>query len=54
MPHATITTWSHPSTVARDEDRCVVLGMPREASKRGGVERTVPLQAIAAEFMKQQ
>ncbi len=41
-------------TLAQDEESCVVFGMPREAIKRGGVERTVPLQAIAAEIMKQQ
>ena len=40
-------------TLAQDEDSCVVFGMPKEAIKRGGVERTVPLQAIAAEIMKQ-
>jgi len=40
-------------TLAQDEDSCVVFGMPKEAIKRGGVERTVPLQAIAAEVMKQ-
>jgi two-component system chemotaxis response regulator CheB len=40
-------------TLAQDEDTCVVFGMPKEAIKRGGVERTVPLQAIAAEVMKQ-
>jgi two-component system, chemotaxis family, protein-glutamate methylesterase/glutaminase len=40
-------------TLAQDEDSCVVFGMPREAIKRGGVERTVPLQAIAGEIMKQ-
>jgi two-component system chemotaxis response regulator CheB len=31
----------------------VVFGMPKEAIKRGGVERSVPLQGIAAEIMKQ-
>ena len=40
-------------TLAQDEESCVVFGMPKEAIKRGGVERTVPLQAIAAEIMKQ-
>jgi len=37
-------------TVAQDEDSCVVFGMPREAIKRGGVDRTVPLSAIAKEI----
>jgi two-component system chemotaxis response regulator CheB len=40
-------------TLAQDEDSCVVFGMPKEAIKRGGVERTVPLQGIAGEIMKQ-
>ncbi len=40
-------------TLAQDEETCVVFGMPKEAIKRGGVERTVPLQNIAAEIMKQ-
>ena len=40
-------------TLAQDEETCVVFGMPKEAIKRGGVERTVPLQGIAAEIMKQ-
>jgi len=33
-------------TVAQDEETCVVYGMPKEAVKRGGVEKSVPLQAI--------
>jgi two-component system chemotaxis response regulator CheB len=41
-------------TLAQDEESCVVFGMPREAIRRGGVERTVPLSAIAAEILKQQ
>jgi two-component system chemotaxis response regulator CheB len=36
-------------TVAQDEESCVVFGMPKEAIKRGGVQKTVPLQAIARE-----
>jgi len=40
-------------TLAQDEDSCVVFGMPKEAIKRGGVERTVALDAIAAEIMRQ-
>jgi two-component system chemotaxis response regulator CheB len=40
-------------TLAQDEDSCVVFGMPREAIKRGGVERSVPLLGIAAEIMRQ-
>jgi two-component system chemotaxis response regulator CheB len=37
-------------TLAQDEASCVVYGMPKEALKRGGVERSVPLDAIAKEI----
>ncbi len=40
-------------TLAQDEDSCVVFGMPKEAIKLGGVERSVPLGAIAREIMAQ-
>lgn len=40
-------------TVAQDEDSCVVFGMPKEAIKRGGAERTLPLSAVAQEIQKQ-
>jgi two-component system chemotaxis response regulator CheB len=40
-------------TVAQDEESCVVFGMPKEAIKRGGVEKTVPLNAIAGIVMQQ-
>jgi two-component system chemotaxis response regulator CheB len=40
-------------TVAQDEESCVVFGMPKEAIKRGGVEKTVPLDAIGREIMQQ-
>jgi two-component system chemotaxis response regulator CheB len=40
-------------TVAQDEESCVVFGMPKEAIKRGGVEKTVTLTAIAREIMGQ-
>lgn len=39
--------------LAQDEESCVVYGMPKEAVKRGGVERTVPLGAIAREIKAQ-
>jgi two-component system chemotaxis response regulator CheB len=41
-------------TLAQDEESCVVFGMPKEAIKRGGVERVVPLSAVAAEIVKLQ
>ena len=40
-------------TVAQDEASCVVYGMPKEAVKRGGVEKSVPLTAIGREIMLQ-
>jgi two-component system chemotaxis response regulator CheB len=40
-------------TVAQDEATCVVYGMPKEAVKRGGVEKTVPLANIGREIMQQ-
>jgi two-component system chemotaxis response regulator CheB len=40
-------------TLAQDEESCVVFGMPKEAIKRGGVERQVPLSAIGREIMAQ-
>ena len=40
------------STVAQDEATCVVYGMPKEAVRLGGVDRSAPLQAIPAEIMK--
>jgi two-component system chemotaxis response regulator CheB len=40
-------------TVAQDEDSCVVYGMPREAVRRGGVEKSVPLKVIDREILQQ-
>jgi two-component system chemotaxis response regulator CheB len=40
-------------TVAQDEDSCVVYGMPKEAVKRGAVEKSVPLTAIDREILQQ-
>jgi two-component system chemotaxis response regulator CheB len=40
-------------TLAQDEESCVVFGMPKEAIKRGGVERVVPLTAIGREILGQ-
>jgi two-component system chemotaxis response regulator CheB len=35
------------ATIAQDEETCVVFGMPKEAIKLGGVDRVLPLQALA-------
>ena len=40
-------------TVAQDEASCVVYGMPKEAVKRGAVEKSVPLTAIYREILQQ-
>ena len=40
-------------TVGQDEESCVVYGMPKEAVKRGAVEKTVPLTSIGREIMQQ-
>ncbi len=37
-------------TLAQDEASCVVYGMPKEALRRGGVERSVALSAVAREI----
>lgn len=34
------------ATIAQDEKTCVVFGMPKEAIKLGGVDKTVPLDKI--------
>jgi two-component system, chemotaxis family, protein-glutamate methylesterase/glutaminase len=38
--------------IAQDEATCVVFGMPAEAIKTGGVDRTLPLGAIAPEVVR--
>ena len=40
-------------TVAQDEQTCVVYGMPKEAVKRGAVDKSLPLQSIAREILQQ-
>ncbi|MBI5255558.1 MAG: chemotaxis response regulator protein-glutamate methylesterase [Burkholderiales bacterium] len=40
-------------TVAQDEASCVVYGMPREAVRRGAVDKSVPLAAIEREIVAQ-
>jgi two-component system, chemotaxis family, protein-glutamate methylesterase/glutaminase len=39
-------------TVAQDEESCVVYGMPREAVKRGAVDKSVPLDGIDREIQQ--
>lgn len=39
-------------TLAQDEASCVVYGMPKEAVKLGGVEKSVPLVGIAREITR--
>lgn len=39
-------------TIAQDEATSVVFGMPREAIRLGAAQKVVPLDAIAAEFLK--
>ena len=38
-------------TLGQDEDSCVVYGMPKEAHKRGAVERLLPLAEIPAAIL---
>jgi two-component system chemotaxis response regulator CheB len=40
-------------TIAQDEATCVVFGMPKEAIKKGGVDKVMPLEAIAAMVLRQ-
>ena len=38
-------------TIAQDEATCVVFGMPKEAIKRGAVDRVLPLEAVAGAIL---
>lgn len=38
-------------TIAQDEATCVVFGMPKEAVKRGAVDKVLPLQAVAGAIL---
>ncbi|RBJ98884.1 chemotaxis response regulator protein-glutamate methylesterase, partial [Xanthomonas oryzae pv. oryzae] len=40
-------------TVAQDEQTSIVFGMPKEAIKRGGADRILPLGAMAREIVTQ-
>lgn len=39
-------------TIAQDEESCVVFGMPKEAIKRGAVDKVMSLDAIPAEVLR--
>jgi len=39
-------------TVAQDEESCVVYGMPKEAVKRGAVEKAIALDDVAHEILR--
>ena len=39
-------------TIAQDEESCVVYGMPKEAVKLGAVDRSLPLERIAAALVQ--
>ncbi|AAS96074.1 protein-glutamate methylesterase/protein-glutamine glutaminase [Nitratidesulfovibrio vulgaris] len=39
-------------TIAQDEATCIVFGMPHEAIRLGGVDRVLPLDAIAPAVLK--
>lgn len=39
-------------TIAQDEKSCIVFGMPKEAIKKGGVDKIVPLSEIPNEILK--
>ena len=39
------------TTIAQDEESCVVFGMPKEAIMRGAVDRIVALNRVASEIM---
>jgi two-component system chemotaxis response regulator CheB len=43
---------AHAPTIAEDESSCVVFGMPKEALKLGGVDKSVALGFIAGEIMR--
>ena len=40
------------TTIAQDEESCVVFGMPKEAIKHGTVDHIVPLEQAASVIMK--
>lgn len=43
---------SGAKTIAQDEESCVVFGMPKEAIKRGAVDKILPLEKIPQEIIQ--
>jgi two-component system chemotaxis response regulator CheB len=41
------------STIAQDEETCVVFGMPKKAIDLGAVDRILPLAAIAGGVLRE-
>jgi two-component system chemotaxis response regulator CheB len=41
------------STIAQDEETCVVFGMPREAIRLGGAGQVLPLDKISSAILRQ-
>ena len=39
------------TTLAQDEQSCVVFGMPKEAIARGAVQQIVPLEGLAERML---
>jgi len=39
-------------TIAQDENTCVVFGMPKEAIRKGAVDRVLPLDQIPDEIVQ--
>jgi len=39
------------TTIAQDEETCVVFGMPKEAIKHGAVDKILPLQSVAGAIL---
>jgi two-component system chemotaxis response regulator CheB len=40
------------STIAQDEETCVVFGMPKEAIKLGAVDQVLPLEEVAGSLLR--
>ncbi len=40
------------TTIAQDEESCVVFGMPREAIRMGAAAQVLPLQQVASTILR--